>query len=520
LLSLHPELRQDIELMSTRSVRAFAGYPETWILALLLVARLIAAGSLGLGRDEAAYWYSAWNGLAASYSPVTGVLIRGFTFLLGDGRLAIRLPGLLAGWASILLLISISRQLGAGRRAAVLAGLILAASPWQGYAATIVHPDSFLLVAVLLFSRSTIALARDPGHASRDLALLAAGAGLAALSKMIGALLFLPAAWLLWKHRQRPAAVAAGGGILAACGATLLLTTDLRVLSGILEFGQFDPNLGVAARISIVLAEITILAGPALIGLAAAGAFAAGRGKMPATQMVAATSALFVGFFAVFLMAGRAKGNWFLPAVAMLLPMGAVAWELAGRLRTTQALAAVSTVLSISLGFLWSLPSNGRAWAAVTGTPWLRAVNETYFDHTGGRERTVSTARSWRERLGEYHSAESLDARVEEAHAHGADAILSNDYGLAFQTAHRLGRNVRVHLPWDPVFARTCEPEPQSGEDVIFLSRSWEHPPPDWEQCFRETRRMPPPGEGDPPLHVVSCRGFSPRGGPQEIWTR
>ena len=68
---------------------------------------------------------------------------------------------------------------------------------------------------------------------------------------------------------------------------------------------------------------------------------------------------------------------------------------------------------------------------------------------------------------------------------------------------------MRVYLPWDPVFARTCEPASRRGEDVIFLSRNWQCPPRDWEERFRETRRLPREGKvDDPPLYVVSCRGF------------
>ena len=98
--------------------------------------------------------------------------------------------------------------------------------------------------------------------------------------------------------------------------------------------------------------------------------------------------------------------------------------------------------LSIALCILWILPSNADLWARVRSASWLRSVDATYLDHVGERERTVSATRSWTDRLVEYHGGAQLDARIREARAGGSIALMSNDYGLAFQTAHRLGRGV------------------------------------------------------------------------------
>jgi hypothetical protein len=212
-------------------------------------------------------------------------------------------------------------------------------------------------------------------------------------------------------------------------------------------------------------------------------------------------------FFVAFFVLGQAKSNWFLPAFVLLLPSAAASEK---RLRGH----GVSLALSLLLVLGWTLPAVPGVWSALVAR-LPAAANASYERHLGERERDVSPTRSWASRVEEYHRSSAVDdaQRV----LAGIDGpIVSNDYGLAFQVAHRLGRDRLVRLPWDPVFAGTCRRELRRGADVGFVSATWERAPAAWASGFRAAV---PQGTaaGDPGVHVVEYldwRGVEPHDAP------
>jgi len=453
----------------------------------------VAAVRLDPGRDELAYWWWSTRGLDAGYSLVTTGAIGLSTALLGDAVWAIRLPGLLASGMAALAVGAAIRRLGGGRALAAGGALALAGSLWQSYAGTIAHPDAWLALWVALFGLGAADLARAPD--GKRVAAPALWAALAALTKLTGLVLFLPAAWLAVRHVRRfPRGAAAAAALLAGTAGWLAHAWDGRTLLGLRELGRFDPGLGAGARVGLTVVEVALLAGPALLLLAVAGGLALRTRETRNTWPGGAAAALTLACFAAFLLAGQAKGNWFLPAVILLVPPGALALARAGRGRALGAAVIVATLAPLAFGSL----------LLVAPDRWPQAIDRTYAWHTGERERRVSPTTTWSGRLAEYREAETVDPRISRAVTDGATVVASPDYGLAFSVAWSLGHGLGVWIPGDAVFASTCGP-PAPGTDVIWITRAGRAPPGDG--TFQE---VPRDEQGiEPGLEVFRCRSFA-----------
>jgi hypothetical protein len=459
----------------------------------LFALRVVAAGLLDPGRDELAYWWWSTRGLDAGYSLVTTGGIRIATSVLGDTIWAIRLPGLLAsGLASIAFGLAV-RRLGGSRALGAAAALSLGGSLWQSYAGTIAHPDSWLTLWVALFGLSAADLVRAPSpHRAAAPALWAA---LAALTKLTGAVLFVPAAWLAWRAaRREPRGAAAAAAILAGTGAWLARSWDVRTLAGLRELGRFDPGLGAMPRLALTGGEIVLLAGPALLLLAVAGASALRARDVRARWPAGAAAALLAAWFTAFLATGQAKGNWFLPVAVLIGPPGAIALARAGRSRWVGGTAVAGALAPLALGALMlAVPSRPPG-----------GIDRTYGWHTGERERRVSPTTTWTGRLAEYRGGRPVDPRVVRAVEEGARVVASPDYGLAFEMVWELGGDLDVWIPDDPVFASTCGPPP-AGADVVWVTRSGGLEPPGGS--FREVPAREDRIETG--LGVFRCRSFA-----------
>jgi hypothetical protein len=485
--------------------RGWLRRPWLWVIAALLAVRAALAVTLELGRDEAAYWYWAWHGPDASYSLVTGLAVRASTALLGDSAAAVRLPAVVAGALCVLVSVVACRRLGAGRGAALLGGLAVAAAPAAGLAGAILHPDAFLLLFAMAFAERAAATAAN-GPGGGRLAGAAAAAALGALSKLPGAVLLLPAAGLVIRHRSHRAALPAAGLLLAA-GAALAASLDPELLRGVREFGRFAPGLSAGDRAILLATELFVWCGPAL-GLAGmTGGVFLRRAEARAAWPAWTAAALILAFFGAFGAAGQAKANWFLPGLVLLVPPAVLRAEMAGRTGALRAAGLASTLLVLVVSGMLALPAWPDLWNGLTSAEWMQRAAGRYAEHVGGREARVSRTRSWLERAEEFRERPGQDPRT-----HGAATVAGEDYGLAFRIAHSVGRRTRVLLPWDPVFARCCGGDPDPGADVLFVSRG-ERPPEAWAARFREVEELPdaePAGSarGSHPLRAWSCRSW------------
>jgi hypothetical protein len=474
--------------------------PPLLLVLGLFSVRIALAGIARPGRDELAYWYWAWHSLDAGYSLVTLSAVRISTTLCGDGAWAMRLPGLLAGVASAFLFHRIARRGGGDPGTAAWLTLAFVASPWQGYVGGVVHPDAFLGLGLLLFADGVTAGER------RGAGRIATGACLAGLSKLTGALLLpVAAVTLLRRGGTRGRRIAAAGALLLVAG-LFAVSVQPGTLRGVEQLGTFAVGTPRGAVLALGLLEAMVLAGPALVGLAAAGV-RVGRGPL---RWLAAS---WIAFHVAFALLGQSKGNWYLPAFVALAAAAAVgavgavgAVEAAvpggrgsGRPATATPggrhvpgwlppAAVASAALSLTLATLAVL----GAGSARDGTTHLPvALDRSYARHVGAREAEVSGARTWSERFAEY-VAVPPDVRWPEDVPPGSIRLVGHDYGLLCGLAHSIGRSAGILLPWDPVFTPEVHPI-RPGEDVLWVDPA--PPPSAWASGFRRAEVVPPANE-------------------------
>ncbi len=465
------------------------------VLAALMVARFALAAAWAPARDETAYWYWAWHGLDASYSLVTVGLVRASTTLFGDGAFAMRLPGLLAACATVAGTVAAARRLGTTRATALAAGVAVAASPWHVYTGTVVHPDAFLGAAAALMGW---ALSAPPRW------MAAAGAAaVAALVKLPGALLAVPLASAVLGRRLPPRRAVGVALVLGAAAALLLADADPAILRGVREFGRFGPGVGAAERAVWALAEVVAAAGPALLLAAAAGAWALRRPGTPALWPAGSAAAALLAFFGAFALAGQTKGNWFAPAMVLLAPPGAAALERSGAGGILRGAVLAGAVVALAGAWVAGQPAVA---ARLADAAPLAALDASYARRIGAREAAVSPDRTWSARAADLAGEPGVDARVRAALDEGAAAIASDDYGLAFALARQIGRDTRVWLPFDPIFARTCGEPPRAGEVVVYVSRSPNGMPPALARAFASCEPVPSARPDAP--RVFRCRAF------------
>jgi 4-amino-4-deoxy-L-arabinose transferase-like glycosyltransferase len=131
-----------------------------------LVARLIYNGLRQLTPDEAYYW--VWSRHPAfgylDHPPMVAWIIRVGTAIFGTNEFGVRFGAAVLTLGTILATMALARQIGAGRKAILLAAGILLLSPIAAVLGTIIAPDTpacffgvcALAAAVAAFSRSPI----------------------------------------------------------------------------------------------------------------------------------------------------------------------------------------------------------------------------------------------------------------------------------------------------------------------------------------------------------------------------
>ncbi|SFO91792.1 ArnT family glycosyltransferase [Tranquillimonas alkanivorans] len=181
-----------------------------WIVAAVTVLRIVylAALPLDLWVDEAQYWLWGENLDFGYYSkpPLIGWTIRLFTEVLGDGILAIRLPGPLFHGATALILGRLAHELF-GPRAGLWTAVAYVTLPMTALGSILISTDTimapFFAGGLLFWFRVT----RGGGWTDAALAGLLIGVAFlgkyAAIYAMLGAALstvFVPSMRVAWAH--------------------------------------------------------------------------------------------------------------------------------------------------------------------------------------------------------------------------------------------------------------------------------------------------------------------------------
>lgn len=167
-----------------------------WAVVLLAGLRVGLAAGVGLGDDEAYTWQWStrldWRYF--DHPPLIAWLVAASTKLLGHTSLAVRLPAVLCHGVTTLAVADWAHTRASTQRevdpqhAAALAALLVQLVPVFAVAGVFVAPDAPLLAA---WAAVGALLARWPAPGLRDWLLLGLTAGVAALAKHVGFVLWL-----------------------------------------------------------------------------------------------------------------------------------------------------------------------------------------------------------------------------------------------------------------------------------------------------------------------------------------
>ncbi|MDQ6886410.1 MAG: glycosyltransferase family 39 protein [Gemmatimonadota bacterium] len=170
----------------------------TWRLAVAIAAstlaiHLVLAAVVPLFPDETYYWVWSRHLAPGYFDHPFGIafLIRIGTLLLGDNALGVRLGAVLAGFATVLLVLAMTRRL-AGDAGALLASLTMACLPLAAGGLLLATPDAPLLLADAMALYALLRAVSHPPRGAGSLRwwLLAGGAlGLCLDSKYTAVLL-------------------------------------------------------------------------------------------------------------------------------------------------------------------------------------------------------------------------------------------------------------------------------------------------------------------------------------------
>ncbi|HPC83751.1 MAG TPA: glycosyltransferase family 39 protein [Thermoanaerobaculaceae bacterium] len=138
-----------------------------WLLAAALALHALLAAALPVSGDEAYYWDCSRHPEWATFDQPALVIwaIIPFRAVLGETRLAVRAPALLASLAIGLLLLPLLRRLGGGEREAARAYLLLHATPLFFLGSFYASTDVAMVAAMLGACWAAVAIAQGERRA-------------------------------------------------------------------------------------------------------------------------------------------------------------------------------------------------------------------------------------------------------------------------------------------------------------------------------------------------------------------
>jgi len=421
-------------------------------LAALTLIRLIVAATTPLAPDEAYYW--TWShALAAGYAdhpPMVALWIKGGTLIAGERALGVRLLGPLSAALGSWLLADAADRLFPGRRAGVVAALLLNATLFLGVGSVIMTPDTPLL---FFWCATVWSLARIAANARPGWWLVAgAFAGLALDSKYTAVMLVAGVVgWLAWVPPLRRWLIRPAPWLGALLGFALFLPNlawnqQHGWISMVKQGGRvadWRPERA-AGFLAELLGSQLGLATPGVWLLCMAGLVTAGRiawrSRDLAWSLLAALSLPPLAVFVQHALGDRVQGNW--PAI--IYPAAAIAAAgLAGpvwlRLRGP----------AIGLGF------------GITALAYLQAAFGL-FPLPPRLDPIALRLSGW----------DGLATQVEAARqAVGASYVAADDYALAAELAWDLPTGVPV-VGRDARWAYTALPKASDAHMIGLLVRS------------------------------------------------
>lgn len=432
--------------------------PRWWALAALVALLRLPLWSLpALGRDEALYLYWSRH-FEIAYSPLLQLALRAVDAVGVDAAWLWRVPVVATG---VLLLGLFDRLLcdrGVGADGRFLAVAAVALSPWQTHTASVVHPDGFMVAALLGLAWAGRHDRMGMAATCALLALAAKPSGLLAVVVTAGA--------LAWRTRaaltRRRAAVTLT--LLVVLAAVPLSQWNRSMVEAVRQFGLVSESVPPVLRAARALVGLLFVGGPILLVALVRGA--AERRRPTELDLGAALGwAYLLAFSAAALLFGQIKANWILPAALLLWPTGLDlrrVWVRAGM--------GVQIVLAIGVTLAFSAPQLVRSLE--------RGGSPAFFDYhgfAGQREEEVAPAERWWHRLAVYQGLGSLPEEILARVPDGVELlrVRSDDYGLAAQLVAEIqtlrpNPDLRLVLPLDPLFVGTTERDDREGATLLL----------------------------------------------------
>jgi hypothetical protein len=212
--------RRGLGVSEVRAAPALAVGSLVVVLAAKCALNFAFAGRYGWQRDEL-YYAVAGRHLQGGYvdfAPVTALLSAAARVLFGWSLVGFRSFAIVAGTATVVLAALIARDLGGGRRAQVIAAVLVAFSPRLLTSNGLFQPVAFDLVATMLVLWLALRLALGRGS---WLALgIAVGVGLETKYTLAIVLVLLAAGFAAW---QRDVLATRGFGLAVLVAAALMV---------------------------------------------------------------------------------------------------------------------------------------------------------------------------------------------------------------------------------------------------------------------------------------------------------
>jgi len=446
--------------------------PFGWIaLAVYTLLRLWLIADVELGKDEAVYWYWGQH-LDASYALLPFAILKVAHAIGPQQEWFLRLPSILLGTVSTLLLFRLCRIQDLDERRSLWAAAAFALSHWIWHTSSYLHPDGFIVPCWL----SALYLARraERTNALSSYALMGVAGGCAVLCKYSGAFLVggLGLAILLDGSRQNcwhrlaafllPAIIVASPLIHAQLSTGFYLPQTLSTLSRIEDLS--NP----LARLLFFVANPLFFVSPLLLYLLYRGFGHALKERDLQTLLPALCT---IGAFLFFALArGQIKGNWILPGFLSLWPLAFVLnikrWLLI-------AVVIFGMLQSAAIGVGLKYPGLYGSLGAHT------ALNKSYVGLVSKQDKDREPSYSWSERLCEYSGWQrfgiDFETMLHQQKIQPRVALVSTQYSISFTMAY-YGRTHRAYYTTDdPRFRDLTDFAANAGttypEQVLFAIR-------------------------------------------------
>ncbi|MGH2374317.1 MAG: glycosyltransferase family 39 protein, partial [bacterium] len=368
-----------------------------WLCAAVVaggLARIVLAGRLPIGDDEAYYWlwsqHLAWS--YPDHPPMIAAVVAASTHLFGDGVLGIRALAVLIATVTPLAVYVAGRDLF-DERAAMLAGLITAMLPAFAVGTVFAFPDAPL---ALFWGLALWAGWRALQEGGWWWVATGAAVGLALLSKLTAFALVLGFAGALaaggWRRAVRDPGFYAGILVAAALFAPVVIWNarhDWFLLHITLSREPWMTPRSIPENLLFFVGGQILYYGalaPVLVGAAIAGV----RRRHPALRYLAWMSLPLLIAMGVAALGARPKPHWPGPAyVSMALALGAL-WDewtqrRPGLFRASVALTAGTTAaLFVALLLPWG-PEQVRLGIG----HWERVADAISRQTVGGTDRVL-----------------------------------------------------------------------------------------------------------------------------------